>query len=175
MLSYTAQWNRRKILNHFWRSLGLWEAAQLLFFYLEKNMVLQFVYYFLKIHFAQLKTAKQEVTLKKLPMQILLSDTGLHLHLLHLHLPFLSSLTVSYKRNPQTTKTENPKKQHHIWPCLWIATLTQTGAFLHFPASKAKKNYIKKNNHWNSTAVPRGKMECFQGWCTKWGQVLLET
>lgn len=71
-------------------------------------MVLQFVYYFLKIHFAQLKTAKQEVTLKKLPMQILLSDTGPHL--LHLRLPPFSSLTVSYKANPKTTKTENPKK-----------------------------------------------------------------
>lgn len=32
MLSHTAQWNRRKILNHFWRSLGLWEAAHLSFF-----------------------------------------------------------------------------------------------------------------------------------------------
>lgn len=72
-------------------------------------MVLQFVYYFLKIHFAHLKAAKQEVTLKKLPIQILLSDTGLHLHL-----PPLSLLTVSYKPNPKTTKTENPKKQHHI-------------------------------------------------------------
>lgn len=169
MLSYTAQWNRRKILNHFWRSLALWEAAHSLFFYLEKNMVLQFVYYFLKIHFAHLKAAKQEVTLKKLPIQILLSDTGLHLHL-----PPLSSLTVSYKPNPKTTKTENPKKQHHIWSCLRIATLAQTGAYSYFPASKAKKSCIKKNNHWNSTAVPRGKMQCFQGWCTKWGQVLLE-
>lgn len=51
----------RKILNHFWRSLGLWEAAHLLFFYLEKNMVLQFVSYFLKIHFAQLKTARGHI------------------------------------------------------------------------------------------------------------------
>lgn len=32
VLSYTAQWNQRKILNHFWRSLAVWEAAHLLFF-----------------------------------------------------------------------------------------------------------------------------------------------
>lgn len=92
--------------------------------------------------FCTAKNSKTRGHIKKLPMQILLSDTGLHL--LRLRLPPLSSLTVSYKANPKTTKPENPKKQHHIWSCLWIATLTQE-PFCTSQLQKQIKAILKKS------------------------------
>lgn len=110
--------------------------------------------------FGTAKNSKTRGHLKKLPVQILLSDTGLHLQ--HLHLPPLSLFTVSYKPNFKTTKPENPKKQHHIRSCLWIPTLRQE-PFCTSQLQKQRKAILKKTTTENSTAAPRGKMQRSQG------------
>lgn len=161
MLSYTAQGNRRKILNHFWRSLGLWEAAHLQFFNLEENMVLQFVSYFLKIHFTQLKTAKQEVTLKK----AISANTSLWHWAASASAAsappttFITHCIIQTK--PQKNKDRKSQKAApHLILFMDCNTHSRQEPFCTSPASRAKKSCIKikqplkfNNSAWRKNAV----------------------